>query len=137
MSTTDEAETLQEIHKELKDYDEDVRELEEIKNQVDRFDLKQSKGARLLLRILIAKERRIQKQLKKATKTDDFVANLQDHEEKIVTIQDLIDTVRNLQETPNQAKVDQIAQVNPLTHALIELFYIFFSITKIHLILIK
>jgi len=111
MSTTDEAETLQEIHKELKDYDEDVRELEEIKNQVDRFDLKQSKGARLLLRILIAKERRIQKQLKKATKTDDFVANLQDHEEKIVTIQDLIDTVTRLQETPNQAKVDQIAQV--------------------------
>ena len=56
MSTTDEAETLQEIHKELKDYDEDVRELEEIKNQVDRFDLKQSKGARLLLRILIGKK---------------------------------------------------------------------------------
>merc|ERR1712223_707892 len=48
--------------------------------------------------------------MKKTIKTDD--ANLQeDHEEKIITIQDLIDTVRNLQETPNQAKVDQIAQV--------------------------
>ena len=111
MSTTDEQETLQEIHKELKDYDEDVRELEEIKNQVDRFDLKQSKGARLLLKILIAKERRIQNQMKKTIKTDD--ANLQeDHEEKIVTIQDLIEAVTRRQETPNQEKVDQIAQVN-------------------------
>jgi Ca2+-binding EF-hand superfamily protein len=110
MSTTDEQETLQEIHKELKDYDEDVRELEEIKNQVDRFDLKQSKGARLLLKILIAKERRIQNQMKKTIKTDD--ANLQeDHEEKIVTIQDLIEAVTRRQETPNQEKVDQIAQV--------------------------
>ena len=120
MSTTDEQETLQEIHKELKDYDEDVRELEEIKNQVDRFDLKQSKGARLLLKILIAKERRIQNQMKKTIKTDD--ANLQeDHEEKIVTIQDLIEAVTRRQETPNQEKVDQIAQVS------FKLFFIFFK----------
>ena len=123
MSTTDEQETLQEIHKELKDYDEDVRELEEIKNQVDRFDLKQSKGARLLLKILIAKERRIQNQMKKTIKTDD--ANLQeDHEEKIITIQDLIEAVTRRQETPNQEKVDQIAQVNfILVHIFFKHYY--------------
>merc|ERR1712025_482330 len=37
--------------------------------------------------------------------------NVQEHEEKIVTIQELIEAVTRLQETPNQAKVDQIAQV--------------------------
>ena len=49
--------------------------------------------------------------MKKTIKKTDLDANLQDHEEKIVTIQDLIEAVTRLQETPNQAKVDQIAQV--------------------------
>ena len=35
----------------------------------------------------------------------------QEQSEKIVTIQELIEAVTKLQKTPNQAKVDQIAQV--------------------------
>ena len=121
MSQTEE-ETLDEIKKELEDYDEDRRELDEIKNLVARLDLHESRAAKLLFW-------RVNTMLKRA---DKVVANLVKKEkelreelveegdkeickEKIVTIQELIEAVTKLQETPNQARVDQIAEVNYLS----------------------
>jgi len=118
--TKPEVETLKAIKKELEEYDEDVRELEEVKNLVSRLDLRESMAAKLLFG-------RVNKLLKKA---DVLVDNLekkqakmsqelqemeqdkqQEHRDKIVTIQEVIEAMTKLQKSPNQAKVDQIAQV--------------------------
>ena len=114
-------ETQQEIKKELEDYDEDVKELDDIKELVDRHDLHESKAAkRLFTRVnkILAKTEKLVANLKaKETQIHNEMQglgaddNVQEHEEKIVTIQELIEAVTRLQETPNQAKVDQIAQV--------------------------
>ena len=119
MARTEE-ESLKEIKEELEDYDEDVKELDEIKNLVDRLDLNESKAAKRLfsrvnkmlnrtdhmLESLKKKEKQIQTEIKELGDSSD-----QQQKEKIVTIQELIEAVSRLQKTPNQARVDQIAQV--------------------------
>jgi len=117
-----EEETVKKIRKELDEYDEDVRELDEVKNLVSRLDLRESMAAKLLFG-------RVNKILKR---TDNLVAKLQkrkekihekiqamapednqkdEHKEQIVTIQEIIEAVNKLQKSHNQDKVDQIAQV--------------------------
>ena len=119
MARTEE-ESLKEIKEELEDYDEDVKELDEIKNLVDRLDLNESKAAKRLfsrvnkmlnrtdhmLESLKKKEKQIQTEIKEMGDSND-----EQQKEKIVTIQELIEAVSRLQKTPNQARVDQIAQV--------------------------
>ena len=104
----------------MEDYDEDVKELDEIKNLVDRLDLNESKAAKRLfsrvnkmlnrtdhmLESLKKKEKQIQTEIKELGDSSD-----EQQKEKIVTIQELIEAVSRLQKTPNQARVDQIAQV--------------------------
>ena len=113
-------ETVEEIKKELEDYDEDRRELDEIKNLVARLDLHESRAAKLLFwRVnkmlkradkvvanLVKKEKELQEELNEEDPGDKEICK-----EKIVTIQELIEAVTKLQETPNQARVDQIAEV--------------------------
>ena len=119
MSQT-EVETVEEIKKELEDYDEDRRELDEIKNLVARLDLHESRAAKLLFwRVnkmlkradkvvanLVKKEQELQEELDEEELGDKEICK-----EKLVTIQELIEAVTKLQETPNQARVDQIAEV--------------------------
>jgi LETM1 and EF-hand domain-containing protein 1 len=117
-----EQETLDELKQELVDYDEDVRELDEVKNLVERVDLHESRAAKrlfasvnkmlnkadLLVETLKKKEKELHRELQRTEAASEEQA---EHEEGIVTIQELIEAVTKLQKTPNQAKVDQIAQV--------------------------
>merc|ERR1711997_1296111 len=68
-----EEDTVKEIKKELEEYDEDVRELDEVKNLVSRLDLRESMAAKLLFG-------RVNKILRR---TDNLVAKLQKRKEKI------------------------------------------------------
>merc|ERR550532_2802107 len=125
MSQT-EVETVEEIKKELEDYDEDRRELDEIKNLVARLDLHESRAAKLLFwRVnkmlkradkvvanLVKKEQELQEELDEEELGDKEICK-----EKLVTIQELIEAVTKLQETPNQARVDQIAEVLAMVDA--------------------
>ena len=123
MSQT-EVETVEEIKKELEDYDEDRRELDEIKNLVARLDLHESRAAKLLFwRVnkmlkradkvvanLVKKEQELREELDEPE--TELLADKEICKEKLVTIQELIEAVTKLQETPNQARVDQIAEVS-------------------------
>merc|ERR1711997_815531 len=68
-----EQDTVKEIKKELEEYDEDVRELDEVKALVSRLDLRESMAAKLLFG-------RVNKVLRR---TDALVAKLQKRKEKI------------------------------------------------------
>merc|ERR1711997_290414 len=68
-----EEDTVKEIKKELEEYDEDVRELDEVKALVSRLDLRESMAAKLLFG-------RVNKVLRR---TDALVAKLQKRKEKI------------------------------------------------------
>lgn len=121
MSQTEE-ETLEEIKKELEDYDEDRRELDEIKNLVARLDLHESRAAKLLFwrvnTMLKRADKVVANLVKKEKELQEELVEEGDKEickEKIVTIQELIEAVTKLQETPNQARVDQIAEVSLFT----------------------
>lgn len=123
--------TLKEIKKELEEYDEDVREMDEVKNLVSRLDLHESRAAKLLFgrvnKMLRKADVLVDKLQKKKEQIDENLVKMQETEfdgddkeqqmlqdeqkEKIVTIQEIIEAVTKLQESPNQAKVDQIAQV--------------------------
>lgn len=116
-----EEKTLKEIKKELEEYDEDVRELDEVKNLVSRLDLRESMAAKLLFgrvnKILNKTDKLVANLQKKKTEISQELEDLQEeeqqqeHRDQIVTIQEIIEAVTKLQESPNQAKVDQIAQV--------------------------
>ena len=115
-----EQETLKEIKKELEEYDEDVRELDEVKNLVSRLDLRESLAAKLLFgrvnKMLRKSDALVTNLQKKKTQISQDLKEfegeeLQEQKDQIVTIQEIIEAVTTLQKSPNQAKVDQIAQV--------------------------
>jgi len=119
--STSEEEKVKEIKKELEEYNEDVRELDEVKNLVSRLDLRESMAAKLLFGRVNKMLRRTDKLVEKLQiRKDRIHEELQamelkdqqdEHKEQIVTIQEIIEAVNKLQKSPNQAKVDQIAQV--------------------------
>ena len=119
--STSEEEKVKEIKKELEEYNEDVRELDEVKNLVSRLDLRESMAAKLLFGRVNKMLRRTDKLVEKLQiRKDRIHEELQamelkdqqdEHKEQIVTIQEIIEAVNRLQMSPNQAKVDQIAQV--------------------------
>merc|ERR1739838_855232 len=119
--TVSEEDTVKKIRKELDEYDEDVRELDEVKNLVSRLDLRESMAAKLLFGRVNKMLRRTDKLVEKLQiRKDRIHEELQamelkdqqdEHKEQIVTIQEIIEAVNRLQMSPNQAKVDQIAQV--------------------------
>ena len=121
MISTTEKDKVKERKKELEEYNEDVRELDEVKNLVSRLDLRESMAAKLLFGRVNKMLRRTDKLVEKLQiRKDRIHEELQamelkdqqdEHKEQIVTIQEIIEAVNKLQKSPNQAKVDQIAQV--------------------------
>lgn len=119
--TVSEEDTVKKIRKELDEYDEDVRELDEVKNLVSRLDLRESMAAKLLFgrvnKILRRSDNLVAKLQKRKEKIHkEMQATEPDHQqdeikEQIVTIQEIIEAVNKLQKSENQDKVDQIAQV--------------------------
>ena len=118
-----EEETVKKIRKELDEYDEDVRELDEVKNLVSRLDLRESMAAKLLFgrvnKILRRTDNLVAKLQKRQEKIHEKIQAMEpedhqtdEHKEQIVTIQEIIEAVNKLQKSHNQDKVDQIAQVN-------------------------
>ena len=117
-----EEETVKKIRKELDEYDEDVRELDEVKNLVSRLDLRESMAAKLLFgrvnKILRRTDNLVAKLQKRKEKIHEKIQAMEpedhqkdEHKEQIVTIQEIIEAVNKLQKSHNQDKVDQIAQV--------------------------
>jgi len=117
-----EEETVKKIRKELDEYDEDVRELDEVKNLVSRLDLRESMAAKLLFgrvnKILRRTDNLVAKLQKRQEKIHEKIQAMEpedhqtdEHKEQIVTIQEIIEAVNKLQKSHNQDKVDQIAQV--------------------------
>merc|ERR1712051_469614 len=120
ISTTEE-DKVKEIKKELEEYNEDVRELDEVKNLVSRLDLRESMAAKLLFgrvnKMLRRTDKLVEKLQIRKDRIDEELQAMElkdqtdEHKEQIVTIQEIIEAVNRLQMSPNQAKVDQIAQV--------------------------
>lgn len=119
--STSEEEKVKEIKKELEEYNEDVRELDEVKNLVSRLDLRESMAAKLLFgrvnKMLRKTDKLVEKLHIRKDRIHEELQNMElkdqqdEHKEQIVTIQEIIEAVNKLQKSPNQAKVDQIAQV--------------------------
>ncbi len=117
---TDEIESLK---KELQDYEEDLQELSEIKAKVERTDLSETKGAaRLFGKVnkmlnnvdsLVANLREQEKQIEESMKVQQEEASSSDEAEqqKLVTIHELIQAVTMLQATPDESRLEQIAEV--------------------------
>ena len=112
-----EKETINEIKKELEDYDQDVRELDEIKNLTQRPDLQERKSAKnLSVRVnkMLARTNAVVDKLMQKEQQEMQLSGFEhedEHKEKIVTIQEIVEAVTKLQKSPNQTKVDQISQV--------------------------
>ena len=117
---TREIETLK---REMEDYEEDLKDLDELKHSAKAFNLTETKGAKRLFT-------KVNQML---SKVDTLVDTLEDKEKKIaemkategrseeeisrddenlVTVQELIDAVRKLQSTPDSSKLERIAEVS-------------------------
>ena len=116
-------EEISDLKRELLDYEEDVEELKFIKADAGRFDLQESKGARRLFAkvnhmldnvdALVGSLEAEGKAIEETMKEEDGGGQPKE-EEKIVTINELIDAVQKLQETPDSSRVEQIAKVGVL-----------------------
>ncbi len=116
-------EDIVELKKELQDYEEDLEDLKWIKAEAGRFDLQESKGAKLLFsRVnrmlgkvdgladsLQEKEKAIAAKLKDAETSEEEKAKV---EENLVTVHELLAAVTKLQGTSDSAKVEHIAAVS-------------------------
>merc|ERR1711892_926531 len=117
-----EHEVLSELKQEMVNYEEDLGEMKEVAESSGRKNLKQTKGAARLFK----------KMNNMLIKADTVVANLkqreeklrgdidslgkvgeisEDHEEHLVTVQDLLGAVRGLQDVPDSKMLERISEV--------------------------
>ena len=117
-----ESREIQTLKRELEDYEEDLKDLDQLKSSVKTFNLAETKGAKRLFN-------KVNQML---SKVDNLVDTLEEKEKKIgelkalegrseeemsrddenlVTVQELIDAVRKLQSTPDSSKLERIAEV--------------------------
>jgi len=117
-----EHEVLSDLKQEMVDYEDDLGEMKEVAESSGRKNLKQTKGAARLFK----------KMNNMLIKADSVVANLkqreeklrgdidslgkvgessEDHEEHLVTVQDLLGAVRGLQDVPDSRMLERISEV--------------------------
>ena len=118
----DEHEVLQELRQELTDYEEDLAEIKEVAESAGRRNLKQTKGAARLFGMVnkvLSRADTVVKKLEtreeKMRKEIDSLAGAgetsEDHEEHLVTVQDLLAAVRSLQQVPDSEMLERISEV--------------------------
>jgi LETM1 and EF-hand domain-containing protein 1 len=118
-----ETEEIESLKKELQDYEEDLQELSDIKEQVARSDLNETKGAaRLFSKVnkmlnkvdrlvdnLKGQEKALEDSMKEKESSTD-----EDEQQKLITIHELVEAVTRLQEMPDDSKLEQIAAVRTI-----------------------
>jgi LETM1 and EF-hand domain-containing protein 1 len=115
--SSDEAVEIDNLKKELQEYEEDVEELKTVKEQLERIDLKESKAAqRLFSKVnkMLNKVGGLVDHLEKKEKQITEVEMLEDRakaEKKLVTVYELIDAVQKLQKTSDASRLEHIAAV--------------------------
>ena len=118
----DEHEVLHELRQELTDYEEDLAEIKEVAESAGRENLKQTKGAARLFGMVnkvLSRADTVVKKLEtreeKMRKEIDSLAGAgetsEDHEEHLVTVQDLLAAVRSLQQVPDSEMLERISEV--------------------------
>jgi LETM1 and EF-hand domain-containing protein 1 len=113
---------IDELKKELMDYEEDLEELQFVRAEAGRFDLHESKGARRLFsRVnkmlskvnqlqekLEEKEKAIEKQLRDADASEEEKSRV---EENLVSVHELTSAIAKLTDSSDSSKVEHIAEV--------------------------
>ena len=117
-----EHDVLHELRQELVDYEEDLGELKESAASAGRQNLKQTKGAARLFKMVntvLGRADTVVKKLetresKLRTDIDSLVAegvSKVDQEEHLITVQDLLSAVRGLQSVPDSEMLERISEV--------------------------
>ena len=124
-----ETDTIDELKKELEDYKEDVEDLTSVRDIVHRESLRETKGAQLLysrVNNMLGRVGKLVENLEgERKKVEDILQQMpsegderRDNEEvekeekHLVTINELIDCIQHLENTPDAAKLEQIAEVS-------------------------
>ena len=118
----DEHEVLQELRQELDDYEEDLAEIREMAETAGRRNLKQTKGAARLFgmvnRVLGRADTVVKKLESREAKMMEDIDTLgkageasEEEEEHLITIQDLLASVRGLQKVPDSEMLERISEV--------------------------
>merc|ERR1712241_556550 len=118
----DEHEVLHELRQELTDYEEDLAEIKEVAESAGRENLKQTKGAARLFgmvnKVLGRADTVVKKLEKREAKLRTDIDSLDkvgvsgaEEEEHLVSTQDLLTAVRELQQVPDSEMVERITEV--------------------------
>ena len=117
-----EHDVLHELRQELLDYEEDLGEMKEAAASAGRQNLKQTKGAARLFKMVntvLGRADTVVKKLEtRETKLRTDIDSLdkegedkEDQEEHLVTVQDLLSAVRGLQQVPDSEMLERISEV--------------------------
>ena len=118
-----ESREIESLKRELEDYEEDLKDLDEFKESVKAFNLTETKGAKrlyakvnqmlskvdTLVYTLEEKEKKIAEMIATEGRSEEEISR---DDENLVTVQELIDSVRKLQSTPDSSKLERIAEVS-------------------------
>ena len=117
-----EHDVLHELRQELVDYEEDLGEMKEIAESAGRKNLKQTKGAARLFKMVNTVLGRADTVVKKLETRESKLRididslnkvgeDKEDQEEHLVTVQDLLGAVRGLQQVPDSEMLERISEV--------------------------
>eukprot|EP00092_Neocalanus_flemingeri_P029121 GFUD01031609.1.p1 GENE.GFUD01031609.1~~GFUD01031609.1.p1 ORF type:complete len:978 (+),score=383.40 GFUD01031609.1:80-3013(+) len=113
-----EHEVLSELKQEMVDYEEDLGEMKEVAESTGRKNLRQTKGAARLFKkmnSLLGKADNVVQNLEmrqeKLKGVIDSLDESSEHEEHLVTVQDLLGAVKGLQEVPDSKMLERISEV--------------------------
>ena len=114
----DEHEVMQELRQELTDYEEDLKEIKEVAESSGREHLRQTKGAARLFgmvnRVLSRADSVVKKlETRESEMKEDIGQTGESSEdtEELVTIQDLLTAVRELQKVPDSDMLERVSEV--------------------------
>jgi len=115
----DEHEVMQELRQELTDYEEDLAEIKEVAESTGREHLRQTKGAARLFgmvnRVLSRADSVVKKLETRETEMKEDLDSLgkesSEDPEELITIQDLLVAVRELQNVPDSEMLERISEV--------------------------
>ena len=117
-----EHEVLHELRQELVDYEEDLGEMKEAAESAGRKNLRQTKGAARLFKMVNTVLGRADTVVKKLETRESKLrtdidsldkegVSSEDQEEHLVTVQDLLGAVRGLQQVPDSDMLERISEV--------------------------